>query len=186
MSDTPRTDAIDYLAPDTDSDPARSWMASYIDMKNLSMELERELNARDSCSTGSTQGTPGTPAVTPAKPALGAWEMHKTPLTDAEAVRFARILVDFHEGAKVTELVPADFARNLERKLRDDQRIIGELMDRALTAENAHLSVRRKALLDAIATIRPQPGPEPRDYTAWHEARRVQEWCVKQIDGLLK
>lgn len=135
MSDTPRTDEIDYLAPDTDSDPARSWMAAYIDMKNLSMQLERELNARDSCSTGSAQGTPETPAVTPAKPALSLAAMNKTPLTDAEAVRFARIMVDFHAGAKVTELVPADFARNLECKLREDQRIIGDVMDRALTAE---------------------------------------------------
>lgn len=75
----------------------------------------------------------------PTKPALDAWEMHKTPLTDAEIVRFARILVDFHESAKVTELVPADFARDLERKLHEDQKIIremlDEMLDRVLAAE---------------------------------------------------
>ncbi|MCC6475147.1 MAG: hypothetical protein IT514_15550 [Burkholderiales bacterium] len=81
--------------------------------------------------------------------------MRDTPLTDAEAVRFARIMVDFHAGAKVTELVPADFARNLERKLRDDQTIIGEVMDRALTAEEREkrLQQRIDVLLNALSDI---------------------------------
>lgn len=43
--------------------------------------------------------------------------MSDTPITDKEWVRFSRLMVEFPEsgGFKTTELVPADFARQLER-----------------------------------------------------------------------
>lgn len=45
--------------------------------------------------------------------------MNDTPRTDAEGVRFARLMVEWPEPgkAKTTELIPADFARELEREL---------------------------------------------------------------------
>jgi hypothetical protein len=44
-----------------------------------------------------------------------------TPRTDAEGVRFARIIIEWPESGKqkTTELVPADFARQLERELNE-------------------------------------------------------------------
>ena len=45
--------------------------------------------------------------------------MSDTPLTDAEGVRFARIMIEWPKPGQqqVTELIPADFARGLEREL---------------------------------------------------------------------
>lgn len=39
-----------------------------------------------------------------------------TPLTDAAALGFARLLVD-RDTAQLTEIIPADFARTLERRV---------------------------------------------------------------------
>ena len=52
-----------------------------------------------------------------------------TPLTDAEGVRFGRIMIDWHypvERNQVTELIPANFARTLER---DRAELIGLLWE---------------------------------------------------------
>lgn len=47
----------------------------------------------------------------------------ETPLTDAEAIRFARLLIDWSSPSErqVTELVPSEFARQLERTLHEQE-----------------------------------------------------------------
>lgn len=43
--------------------------------------------------------------------------MSDTPKTDAEGVRFGRLMIEWPKGKqKTTELIPADFARELERE----------------------------------------------------------------------
>lgn len=58
-----------------------------------------------------------------------------TPRTDAEGVRFARIMIEWTKphDQQVTELVPADFARQLERELAAATRLSSA--DRFLSVE---------------------------------------------------
>lgn len=85
------------------------------------------------------------------------WEdRHSTPRTDAAAVRFGRLLIDHGtpEAPKftTTELVPADFARQLERELTAAQQEIERLTatiaakDEAIKRLNGWLDNDRRAL----------------------------------------
>jgi CHASE3 domain sensor protein len=60
----------------------------------------------------------------------------RTPQTDAEGVRFGRIMIDWHDGTQTaTELVPADFARKLEAErdlLRERERELVAAIEAAL------------------------------------------------------
>lgn len=55
----------------------------------------------------------------------------RTPRTDTEGVRFARIMVEWTEPGKqkTTELIPADFARELELELAEAHKRIAALED---------------------------------------------------------
>lgn len=71
--------------------------------------------------------------------------MSDTPRTDAAAIGFARILVD-RETFNVTEIIPADFARTLERTLLQVQgerdRIRQETLEEAAKVVESLLSYR--------------------------------------------
>jgi len=71
---------------------------------------------------------------------------NKTPLTDAEGIRFARLLVEWPELGKMktTELLPADFARYLETKL-----IAAEQALERLRADPAPIEMRFTHLVHA-------------------------------------
>lgn len=62
----------------------------------------------------------GVSEVTPAERIAELERVSDTPRTDAEGVRFARIMIEWDKPSdkQVTELIPADFARRLERALK--------------------------------------------------------------------
>ena len=58
--------------------------------------------------------------------------MSDTPRTDAAATGFARLLIDRgtpdNPQFKVTEIIPSDFARTLERRIAELERAASELL----------------------------------------------------------
>ena len=78
-----------------------------------------------------------------------------TPLTDAEGVRFGRIMIDWHypiERKQVTELIPADFARTIERDRAELMEMLGKAAD---TLRDIKLTTRAlgRPILGAAAEI---------------------------------
>lgn len=100
----------------------------------------------------------------------GPSPVSETPLTDAEGVRFARLMIEWPERGKqkVTELVPADFARKLETERAELIELLDELVDlvdprKETDWADGEIVPRVRALLsrlDAPAPITERVAPE--------------------------
>jgi|SRR5690348_944471 len=93
-----------------------------------------------------------------------------TPRTNAEALRFARIMVEWPEPgeARTTELIPADFARQLETEcttllelLEEFVRIDDEDCAGLKCYSASDLVLALDAARDAIARLTPNPLTHP-------------------------
>jgi hypothetical protein len=100
----------------------------------------------------------------------------KTPRTDESAVGFARVLVDHgtpeNPKFETTELVPANFARQLERELAE-----------ALARERANSDLYQHERLSAIAPPQAFPDCLAEDFGDPLTLMNSRDWLQKAIEA---